>query len=118
MKWFILVMGIFTNASASVLVKIAVTKLSDSSPLLDPISLITNWPFVFGLLLYAMTFLFYALALVYFPLNIAHPVFTSGAIVCVSLISFFVLKEQFFITTGIGILFIVGGLLLITYKAS
>lgn len=114
MKWFILILGIILNASASVLIKIAMTYPRKFPSLSDPLMIFTNWPFWFGLFLYGGAFLFYAAALARFPLNVAHPVLTAGAIASVALYSMMVLKEPFYWTTGVGILLVIVGVSLIT----
>ena len=87
MKWWILVLGILANASASVLVKMAMLPPRKFPSLSDPLEALTNWPFWGGLGLYGGAFLLYAAALARFPLNVAHPVLTSGAIATVAVFS-------------------------------
>jgi len=77
-------------------------------------SVISNWPFWLGLGLYGMAFLLYAAALARLPLNVAHPVLTSGAVATVALSSVLVFREPFYWTTGAGILLVIAGVALIT----
>ena len=79
MKWLILILGIVSNASASVLVKMAMMPPRKFPTLADPVGSLSNWPFWLGLMLYGAAFLLYAAALARLPLNVAHPVLTSGA---------------------------------------
>ena len=119
MKWLILILGITSNASASVLIKMAMMpprkfpSLDDSSR-----SVIFNWPFWLGLVLYGMAFLLYAAALARLPLNVAHPILTSGAVAAVALCSLLIFREQFHWTTIAGILLVVAGVALITVRVS
>ncbi|CAK2409694.1 Small Multidrug Resistance (SMR) protein [Vibrio crassostreae] len=89
MKWFILLMGILSNASASALIKVAVTPPRELPSLANPLTSLQNWPLWLGLFLYGMAFLLYALALTRLPLNIAHPILTSGSVAIVAISSTF-----------------------------
>jgi len=118
MKWLILIVGIAANASASVLVKMAMMPPRQFPSLRDPWSALSNWPFWLGLGLYGAAFLLYAAALSRLPLNVAHPVLTSGAIAAVALLSVLLFKEPFYWTTGVGILLVVAGVVLITTRVT
>lgn len=116
MKWFILLLGIFANASASVLIKMAMTPPRKFPSFADLQAALSNWPFWLGLSLYGGAFLLYAAALARLPLNVAHPVLTSGAVVSVALFSLFLFHEPFHWTTGAGILLVIAGVVLITAR--
>nr|VFK11745.1 MAG: Multidrug transporter EmrE [Candidatus Kentron sp. LPFa] len=118
MKWLILVVGIAANASASVLVKMAMTLPHKLPSVSDPMSALTNWPFWLGLVLYGVAFLLYAAALARLPLNVAHPVLTSGAIATVALLSMLVFHEPLHWTTGTGVLLVIAGVVLITARVA
>ena len=118
MKWLILVLGILSNASASVLIKFAVAPPRKFPSLADPIAALSNWPFWLGLSFYGLAFLLYALALTRLPLNVAHPVLTAGAIASVAISSYFIFHEPFYINTVIGVLLIMLGVAFITYRTS
>ncbi|MFZ2405141.1 MAG: EamA family transporter [Methylobacter sp.] len=119
MKWLILILGIASNASASVLVKMAMIPPRKFPTLDDSIrSVICNWPFWLGLGLYGIAFLLYAAALARLPLNVAHPVLTSGAVAAVALCSLLIFRESFHWTTIAGILLVVVGVALITLRVS
>jgi multidrug transporter EmrE-like cation transporter len=118
MKWIILMLGIATNASASVLIKIAMTPPRTFPTFRSPVTVLTNWPFLLGLGLYGAAFLLYAAALARLPLNIAHPVTTSGAVAMVALLSVVVFREPFHWTTGAGVLFIIAGVALLTARVT
>lgn len=118
MKWLILVLGIAANASASVLVKMAMIPPRKFPSLADPLASLSNWPFWLGLVLYGVAFLLYAAALVRFPLNVAHPVLTSGAVATVALLSILIFREPFYWTTILGILLVIAGVALITTRVA
>ncbi|MES2612704.1 MAG: multidrug transporter [Pseudomonadota bacterium] len=118
MKWLILVLGIAANASASVLVKMAMLPPRQFPSLRDPVAAFGNWPFWLGLGLYGAAFLLYAAALARLPLNVAHPVLTCGAIAAVALASMVIFKEPMPWTTGLGIVMVIGGVLLITARVA
>lgn len=116
MKWMILMFGIASNASASVLIKLA-TMLPRKFPSpSDPLGALSNWPFWLGLVLYGAAFLLYAAALARLPLNVAHPVLTAGAVVTVALCSFVIFREPFHWTIIAGILLVIAGVALITAR--
>ncbi|BDN96642.1 hypothetical protein KAM621c_17470 [Citrobacter braakii] len=86
--------------------------------LADPLASLSNWPFWLGLALYGGAFLFYAAALAVFPLNIAHPVLTTGAVAAVAVLSVLVFNETFHWTTIAGVVLVIVGVALITSKAA
>jgi small multidrug resistance pump len=118
MKWLILILGIASNASASVLIKLAMLAPRKFPSLSDPIAAVTNWPFWLGLAMYGGAFLLYAAALSKLPLNVAHPVLTSGAIATVALSSVLIFREPFHWTTGAGITLIIAGVALLTMRVA
>jgi len=118
MKWLILILGITSNASASVLVKMAMIPPRKFPTISDPMAALSNWPFWLGLGLYAATFLLYAAALARLPLNVAHPVLTSGAIATVALFSILIFREPFHWTTWFGIVLVIIGVALITARVA
>jgi small multidrug resistance pump len=118
MKWTILILGIAANAGASVLVKVATTPPRRFPTLDDPFAALANWPFWAGLFLYGVAFLLYAAALARLPLNVAHPILTSGAIATVAVLSFALFHEPFHWSTVAGIALVIVGVGLITLNAS
>lgn len=118
MKWLILILGIASNAFASVLVKMAMMPPRRFPTLSDPMSALSNWPFWLGLILYGAAFLLYAAALARLPMNVAHPVLTSGAIATVALCSVVIFREPFHWTTGAGIFLVIAGVALITARVA
>ncbi|VWD30965.1 SMR family transporter [Burkholderia contaminans] len=118
MKWIILALGIASNAAASVLIKLAMLPPRKFPSLSAPMTALTNWPFWLGLALYGAAFLLYAAALARLPLNVAHPVLTSGAIASVALSSVLIFREPFHWTTGAGIGLIVTGVVLLTIRVA
>lgn len=118
MKWVIVVLGILSNASASVLIKIALLPPRKLPSLNDIPGTLANWPLWLGVVLYGTTFLLYTAALTRLPLNIAHPVMTTGAVAAVALSSAVVLREPFYWTTAIGIALVVVGVLFLSARAA
>ena len=118
MKWLILILGIASNASASVLIKLAMMPPRKFPSFSDPMAAFTNWPFWLGLGLYAGAFLLYAAALARLPLNVAHPVLTAGAVATVALSSVLIFREPFHWTTGVGIFLVIAGVALITLRVA
>ena len=118
MKWLILVLGIAANASASVLVKMAMMPPRKFPSLSEPMAALSNWPFWLGLGLYGAAFLLYAAALARLPLNVAHPVLTTGAVAAVALLSVLIFREPFYWTTAAGILLMIAGVALITVRVA
>ena len=117
MKWLILVLGILSNASASVLIKLAMMPPRKFPVISDPLSVLRNWPLCLGLAFYGTAFVLYAAALARLPLNVAHPILTSGAVATVALFSFMILREPFPRTTVAGIAFVMTGVALISLGA-
>ncbi|WP_443692742.1 EamA family transporter [Pseudomonas protegens] len=118
MKWLILLVGVLSNASASVLIKMAMMPPRKFPSLVDPIAALRNWPFWLGLALYGSAFLLYAAALARLPLNVAHPVLTAGAVAVVALFSAFIFREPLHWTTVAGILLVMIGVALITARVA
>lgn len=118
MKWLILALGIGANASASVLVKMAMMPPRRFPSLAAPMAALSNWPFWLGLGLYGAAFLLYAAALARLPLNVAHPVLTAGAVATVATMSVLVFREPFHWTTGAGIALVIAGVALITARVA
>jgi len=118
MKWLILIFGIAANASASVLVKMAMMPPRKFPSLSEPMAALSNWPFWLGLGLYGAAFLLYAAALARLPLNVAHPVLTAGAVATVALFSVLIFREHFYWTTGAGIVLVIAGVALITARVA
>lgn len=118
MKWLILVLGIATNASASLLIKLAMMPPRKFPSPADPMAAVANWPFWLGLGLYGSAFLLYALALSKFPLNVAHPILTSGAVAAVSIFSALIFRESFHWMTVMGIILVIAGVFLISSHAT
>ena len=114
MKWLILVLGILSNASASVLIKVAMTSTSTPIQLSKPLSIICNTPLVLGFSLYGLAFILYAIALTYLPLSVAHPTLTSGSIALVAVASVIFFGEMLSAVNITGIILIILGVAALT----
>ncbi len=117
MRWIVLLLGIASNASASLLIKLALQPPHRLPSPQAPWSIFQNWPMIAGLILYGSAFILYAVALKFFPLNVAHPTLTSGAIACVAILSVVVLGEALHPAMLAGLGFIVLGVILLTSGA-
>ena len=118
MKWVILLLGILSNASASVLIKFAMQPPRKFPSPADIGAAFSNWPFWLGLGCYGAAFLLYAAALARLPLNVAHPILTAGAVAAVALSSSWIFRESFPWTTAVGILFVIVGVAFITARGA
>lgn len=118
MKWAILLLGVLSNASASLLVKKAVTPPRRMPHPGDPLAAMTNWPFWLGLGLYGAAFVIYTLALTRLPINVAHPILTSGAIAVVAVGSVVFFQETFRLSTVLGVVLVMVGVTLISLKSA
>lgn len=118
MKWSILVLGVVSNAMASILVKIAMMPPRKFPSFDDPTAAFANWPFWLGLCMYGVAFLLYAAALARLPLNVAHPILTSGAIAVVAISSVLIFREPLYWSTGVGITLVILGVMLITARVA
>lgn len=113
MKWLVILLGIASNASASLLIKLALQPPHRLPSLDAPSAILENWPLVAGLFLYGSAFVLYAFSLKFFPLNVAHPTLTSGAIASVAILSVVVLGEPLRPAMLAGLGFIVLGVILL-----
>lgn len=112
MKWAILFLAIASNASASVVLKSVVLGNRRESVLTDPLTYVLSvWTWV-GLALYGLAFILYIASLSQFPLSIAHPVVSAGAIITVVTASAMLFGEPFGWSTVVGIALVMGGLAL------
>jgi small multidrug resistance pump len=114
MKWLVLLLGIAANASASLLIKLAQLPSRQAPLIHHPWLLFLNWQLILGIALYCIAFALYAIALKYFPLNVAHPMLTAGAIASVAILSVVVLDESFTTTMLVGLGFMAVGIILLT----
>ena len=106
MKYAIVAIGILANASASILIKISHDQKWSA----------TNLHLIFGMILYGVAFLSYAYALKLLPLNVVHPMMTSGGIVLVGILSVIVFRETFSWVQLLGFITILVGIVLINIK--
>jgi len=66
-----------------------------------------------GVVLMALGFMFYVIALTRLRLNLVYPIFVTGGITLVTLGSFFILKEPLHLAQVLGMLLIVWGIFLL-----
>ncbi|MGL5336937.1 MAG: DMT family transporter [Enterovibrio sp.] len=114
MKWLILLLGILSNASASILIKVAMSDASTPIQISKPLSILGNIPLISGLALYGLAFILYAVALTYLPLNVAHPTLTSGSIALVAVASVVFFGETLTAINIAGLILIIFGVVALT----
>lgn len=115
MNFLILFFGIASNAAASVLIKYALPARSE--PVLYSLAFVlTQFKFWIGLFCYGVALVLYTLALTRLPLNVAHPILTSGSIAAVALVSFVVFGEAISMSTLLGIALVIAGVVLISLQ--
>lgn len=113
MNWLIIAVGIAANASASVLVKIAMARPDFFVAPSAPWRLLANLPLVLGVACYGVAFILYAVALARMPLSVVHPILTVGAIACVAVLSFALFNEPFPPLKLAGVGLVIAGVVLI-----
>ena len=69
-----------------------------------------------GISLYVIAFILYAVALLYLPLNVAHPILTSGSIALVAIASVVFFGESLSMINAAGFILIVFGVVALTIK--
>lgn len=114
--FILVVLGICSNASASVLIKYAMMPEKNLS-IKEPLSVITNLPLIAGVFLYGIAFVLYAVTLQRLPLNVAHPILTCGAIALVAVLSVVLFHETFPLVKIAGVVCVVIGVMLISKNA-
>ena len=99
MRWLVLAAGIASNAGASLLIKAAAVRWEESGQRVAAVA-----PTLFaGLVLYGLAFAVYAYSLTLFPLHVAHPILTSGAIAAVAVASALLFHERLSAGTVLGL---------------
>ncbi len=113
MSYLVLILGIFFNGLASILIKKSSLNVKDDLILENIFSIISNVYLILGVLFFIITFIFYFYSLTKLPLNVVHPILTSGSIVFVSLFSVIYFEEAFNIYLLCGVILIIIGVFLI-----
>lgn len=118
MTWLALVVGIVSNTLASILVKIA----GDSRELnVQSLKLFTypiNFLSLVAIFFYGVAFVAYAVSLRQLPLHVAQPIMTSGAILLVALYSFTISREVVSLTSILGVILVVSGVIALTFSGA
>lgn len=118
MTWLALVLGIVSNALASILVKIAGEAGESNVQSMRLLNFPINFLTLAGVFFYGVAFVAYAVSLRQLPLHVAQPIMTSGAILIVALYAFTISKETPSISSLLGVLLIVSGVVTLTLSGS
>jgi small multidrug resistance pump len=113
----VVLLGIGCNASASVLVKLAMSRPRTASRA-GLLVLLHNGPLLAAIVFYVFAFVFFAMALGRMPLHVVHPVMTSAAIALVAVLAKVVFQEPLPWTTCLGIGLVITGVWLISSRIS
>jgi multidrug transporter EmrE-like cation transporter len=98
----------FLGSAGQVFFKLASRELTSS-----PFSWISNWKFILGIFLYAVSAILFVWSLKQGNLSVLYPVIATSYI-WVSIFSFFILKEPFPVIKWLGIGLIIAGIIMIT----
>jgi len=96
------------------LVKVGMTALPEGGSRLHA-AMYNPWLWA-GVILYAVAFFTYALALRVFPLNLAHPVLTAGAIGVVAIGSVVLFHETLPVSAILGLVLLIAGVTLLSLR--
>ena len=120
MNWLLLLLGVLTNAGASVLVKVAVAgrPAQGTAMFLQWPGIYGHWAFWLALLCYGVSFALYAISVKQMPLHTVHPVFTATSIALVAIASIFYFGESPGWKATVGMSFIIFGVLLVTSRST
>ncbi|MCS6893977.1 MAG: SMR family transporter [Deltaproteobacteria bacterium] len=111
MNWIILLSLVVVNAIAGVFVKLGSLKRIDHL-----FHNILNTNYLLGLFFYGLSFILFALALKKLPLNVVHPISTGGTVALVAILAVIFLNEQLRVLHFLGMLLIIVGICLITWR--
>lgn len=110
---FILLLAIFLNALANILVKASAVYIKNESL----IGLLTNYYLIAGIVSFGLAFIAYRYVLARgLPLSIAYPIMTTAGFAIVILASRIFFQEKIIPIQWIGIGFLVIGIWLIAFK--
>jgi len=119
MLYLFIALSILSNVIANVSLKIGAGRLSGLSwqlPIQSFFKIITDIPLVAGGAFYVFSFACYIYILNQANLSLVYPILTSVAMILVTLVSVFYLNETLKIVQAAGILFIIVGVCLVSYK--
>ncbi len=109
----VLLIAIILNAIANILVKASTTNTNKE----NLIDIITNFYLISGLISFCLAFLAYRYVLSRgFALSITYPIMTSAGFAIVIIASKYLFNENMTFIQWIGIIFLVIGIWLITFK--
>jgi undecaprenyl phosphate-alpha-L-ara4N flippase subunit ArnF len=113
MKYIWLIASILLGAAGQVLMKWGLESLKSGNTAVPAgMNLISAWPVAAGLASYALSSVFWLLALKRFPLSTAYPMVSLGYVL-VMVISYWLFQETITMQKWFGAGFIIGGVMLI-----
>lgn len=118
MGYIFLIVALFLNAAANILMKLGAERMGatkSTAVSLIAKGLLTNYSLILGLFLFALNVIFYVIALSRIHLSIAYPIMTAGGFILITFFSFFYLKEPITLQQIIGISLVAIGITLIAY---
>lgn len=119
MHWFLLLIGVFFNSFANILMKAAAlqdtTKTQEVFFQPDSVSKVLFNPYMLvGVVSFIIALGAYSYSLKHFDLSIAYPVMTSLGLIIVSVASILLYKEPFSVLKISGMLFILLGVIIVS----
>jgi multidrug transporter EmrE-like cation transporter len=106
----LLVIAIFFNASANILMKIGMMRIRNSDTWIVMIKRAVVQPvLIIGIVAFVLALSLYCLVLTKLNLSVAYPIMVSMGLVIVIFASYFFLKETITLVQVMGFLFIIAG---------
>jgi multidrug transporter EmrE-like cation transporter len=116
MGYVLLALALVFNACANILLKMGSAQFALVSETGLVRAVLTNYALVGGCVLFALNVVLYALALSRIPLSVGYPIMTAGALVIITAVSVLYLRESLTMVQMAGLLLLLSGIVLVTYK--
>jgi small multidrug resistance pump len=118
MGYVFLTVALTLNATANLLMKMGADRLGTLESPGMVRGILTNYFLVGGVILFGLNILFYVAALTRMNLSVAYPVMMAGGVLIVVSVSVLYFRESLTLAQIAGMLFLVAGLVLVTYRVS
>jgi multidrug transporter EmrE-like cation transporter len=112
MNFIFLIIALTLNALANILLKIGA--MSDKGTSIK--ALLTNPYAIVGVIIFASNVYFYIQALRVLPVSLVYPVLTAAGFLVINTFGFIYLKESFTLSSLFGYIFIITGIIIITFS--